>query len=223
MFSFTCSELRISSGTTCHSGTLARMELDVVDKSTERNFRERKSVPHLRSNACSGSDDLSYFQSVWRNDVSLFAIFIFYQCDTCAAVRIVLYSEHLCLAVVLVTQEIDDTVHSLMAATDVTHCHFTLIVTTACLLERGKQRFVRGLAGNVIECADYLVSLTGSYRFEFSYCHFLFPLLNISVEIYLVITGKSHISFLKVIHAASQNTGFGKAGLFLSVVVQRID
>ena len=218
MFPFTGSELSECSCTSCHCGTLSRTELDVVDQCTERNIRERKSVADLRCHTCAGLDDLSYFQSVWSDDISLFAIFIFYESDARASVWIVLDSHHFCLAVVIVTTEVDDTVHPLVTASDITDGHLTLVVTAAGLLDRLEQRFIRSLAGNVVKSTDYLIPLTRGYRFEFSYCHCVY-LLDVSIKIYLVLTSKSDICLLVVIHATPENTGLGITGFPLSVIV----
>ena len=46
-------KLSKSTGRTCHSGTLTRTELDVVNDGTNRNLTERKSVADLRSDTAS--------------------------------------------------------------------------------------------------------------------------------------------------------------------------
>ncbi len=222
MLPFTGSELSERTGTACHCGTLSRTELDVVYECTERNIRERKSVADFRRHTCAGLYDLSYFQSVRSDNVSLFAIFIFHECNTRTSVRIVLDSHYFRLAVVLVTTEIDDTVHPLVAAADITDGHLTLVVASACLLDRFKQRFIRGLAGNVVKSTDYLVPLSRGYRFEFSYCHCVY-LLDVSVKINLVLTSKSDVCLLVVIHATPEHTGLGITGFPLSVIVGSID
>ena len=49
------------------------------------------------------------------------------------------------------------------------------------------------------------------------------PSLNISVEIDLVITGKSDISLLEVICAAAKHPGLAVTGLLLAVIVDSVD
>ena len=56
-----------------------------------------------------------------------------------ATVWIIFYSKNCCLACILSTMEVDNTIHSLVTATDVAHCHLTCIVTTACTPKRFKQ------------------------------------------------------------------------------------
>ncbi len=218
MFPFAGCELRECSCAACHSRTLPRTELDVVDQCTERNIRERKSVADFRSDACAGLYDLSYFQSVRSDDISLFTIFVFHERYTRTSVRIVLDCQNFCLAVVLVTTEVNDTVHPLVATTDITDGHLTLVVASACLLDRLEQRFIRGLAGNVVKSTDYLVPLTRGYRFEFSYCHCVY-LLDVSVKINLVFTCKSDICLLEVVRATPEDTGLGITGFSLTVIV----
>ena len=106
---------------------------------TYRNFTQREAVADLRSDAAAGSDYLTNLESLRGDDISLLAILILYKGDTCAAVRIVLDGENGCRAGILVTTEVDDTVHSLVTATDVTYGHLTGVVASACALERLQQ------------------------------------------------------------------------------------
>ena len=171
MVALTCGELCISTCRTCHCTALSRTQLDVVYECTYRNFPKRKSVADLRSDARAGFENLTYLQSVRSDDVSLLPVLVLNERDTCAAVRVILYCQYCCFAIVLCTVEIDDTVHSLVSATDVTHGHLTGVVASARFLERLKQCLVRLLGGNVVKSADNHSPGSRSYRFEFSCCH----------------------------------------------------
>ena len=133
---FAGSELCRSTGGAGHCSTLTRAELDVVYEGTNRNFGEREAVTNLRSDAATGSDNLSNLDAVRSDDVFLYSVFVLYESDACATVRIILDGPDGCGALVLGTEEVDDAVHSLVTATDVTHGHLTGVVTTAGALER---------------------------------------------------------------------------------------
>ena len=144
-----------------------------MNECTERNFRKRQSVAEFRSNARTGSYGLSYLKSVWSYDVPLLAVLVYDKCYACAAVRIILDGLYLGGIIVLVTTEVDYTIHPLVATADIAHGHLTLIVTSAGLAKRLQQGFLRDSAGYIIKSTDNFISLTGSDRFEFSYCHCL--------------------------------------------------
>ena len=220
---FAGSELCGSTGGAGHRSTLTRAELDVVNEGTYRNFGEREAVTDLRSDSASRSDNLADLDAVRSDDVLLDSVFVLYESDACAAVRIILDGLDRCGALVLGTEEVDDAVHPLVTATDVTHCHLAGVVAAASALKRFQKGLVRLLGSDLSKCADDLVTLTGSYRFEFSYCHFLSLLLYVGIEINLIFTCKRDISLLEVIHTAGEKACLGVAALPLSVIVDCID
>ena len=171
MAAFACNQLSVASGAACHSGTLARDELDVVNVGSKRNLSKRKSVTNLRGNSAAGSDYLSDLDTLRGDNVTFLSVLINYECDSCTAVRIVFYCLYGSGVLVLVPEEVYDTVHLLVSATNIAHGHVTLVVTSATALARLQKALLRSEAGNIVECADYLVSLTGCYRFEFTYSH----------------------------------------------------
>ncbi len=168
---FTGGQLSERTGGTCHGGTLTGTELDVVDERTNRNFRERERVAQLRSDTATGSDNLTDLDAGRGDDVLLDAIFILDQGDAGAAVRIVLDGQNLGGAVVLRAEEVNDTVHFLVTATDITHGHLTRVITAAGPLKRLKKGLVRLLAGDLVKSADRHVPRTRGSGFEFTNCH----------------------------------------------------
>jgi hypothetical protein len=172
---FAGSELCRCTGGAGHCGALTGTELDVVNEGTYRNLGEREAVADLGSYAAARSDNLTNLDAVRSDDVFLDSVLVLDESDACAAVRIILDGLYRCGAFVLGTEEVDDAVHSLVTATDVTHCHLAGVVAAASALEGFEKSLVRLLGSDLSECADDLVPLTGSYRFEFSYCHNSYP------------------------------------------------
>jgi hypothetical protein len=110
-----------------------------VNHGTDRNLIEREAVADLGSDTATGLDLLAYLKALRSDDIPLLSIGILNKSDTSAAVRIVLDGKNLCRLVVFVTKEIDDTVHLLVSATDITHGHLTSVVASASPLKRLKQ------------------------------------------------------------------------------------
>ena len=172
---FTRGELGVSTRGTGHCRTLSRAELDGVYVGSNWNFAERKSVAYLRSDAGAGLYDLADLDALRGDDIPFLAVRILYQSDAGAAVRIILDSLYGSLDIVLVAQEIVDTVHSLVTAADIAHCHLAGVVASAGSLERNEKRFLRLFGGNLVKSADGHLPCTRSTRFEFSDCHDLLP------------------------------------------------
>ncbi len=132
-------ELCGSTGAAGHSGTLAGTELDVVYKGTNGDFTQGKAVADLGSDAAAGGDNLSYLDAVGSDDIPLLAVLILDEGDAGAAVRIILDGQNGCGALILVAEEVDDTVHPLVAAADVANGHLAGVVAATRALERLKQ------------------------------------------------------------------------------------
>ena len=134
-----CCELCAGTGAACHCGTLAGTELDIVYKGTDGNFTQREAVADLGSDTAAGGDNLTYLDTVGSDDITLLAILILYEGDAGAAVGVVLDGENGCSAFVLVAEEVDDTVHLLVAAAKVADGHLAGVVAATRALEGLKQ------------------------------------------------------------------------------------
>ena len=106
-----------------------------MHEGTDRNFSERQAVADLRSDAAAGSNHLTDLESVRSDDVSLLSVFVLHEGDAGAAVRIILDGLNGRGALVLGAAEVDDAVHTLVTATEVTHGHLTGVVASARALE----------------------------------------------------------------------------------------
>ena len=132
-------ELGAGAGAACHCGTLAGTELDVVHEGTDGDFTQRQAVADLGSDTAAGGHDLADLDSVGSDDITLLAILILDQGDAGAAVRIILDGHNGCGALVFVAEEVDDAVHPLVAAADVTYGHLTGVVAAAGALKGFEQ------------------------------------------------------------------------------------
>ena len=54
---------------------------------------------------------------------------------------------------------------------EVAHRHLALVVAAAGSAERTEEALLRGRAGDLVECADRLITGTGRNRFELTNCH----------------------------------------------------
>ncbi len=163
--------MSIRAGRTGDRGALTGVEFDIVDDRTERNIAQKERIAHFRSSACAAHHGLAHLETVRCDDVAFLTVGIYQECDTCSTIGVVLDRFHSSRHSVLGTFEIHETVHLLVTAADVTYGHLTAVVTSARAFLGAEQRFLRRALRDFVERADYLVSRTCGYRFEFSYCH----------------------------------------------------
>lgn len=142
VFVFLTKDLGRSTSCTADLSALARFKFDIVDSDTFRNVGKLHAVADGDFAGLSVSDGHADSQALRADDVSLLAMSIDDQGDTAVSVRVIFdgLDDRGGFAVSL---EVDDTVHPLVATTDVTAGDVALIVSAASLLERLHQRFFR--------------------------------------------------------------------------------
>lgn len=118
-----------------------------------------------------GRNDLTDLQAVRSKDIALLAVGIGNQGNTGRTVRVVLDGLDRSAHVVLISLEVDDTVHFLVTASDVADGHLAAVVAAARAFQRGKQRLLRCRRSNIVEGADHFVTGTRGHGFELLYCH----------------------------------------------------
>jgi hypothetical protein len=123
--------------------TVARDELDVVDRGAERHGAEWHGVARFRSDVGTGDDGGSDFQAEWGEDVGLLAVLILDEGDAAGAVRIVFDADDGGWCIVLAALEVDQTVVALVATADVTAGDAAGVVTATAALERGEKALLR--------------------------------------------------------------------------------
>src|SRR5690606_27511680 len=127
---FLVGELCSAACAACKLSTLAGLHLDVVYVSTERHVLHRKGVTDFRSHIQAADNLCANLQSLRSDDVSLFSISIFDQCDECCTVRIVLDRHHSSFYIEFIALEVDDTVFLFVTTTTIPHGKVTRRVTT---------------------------------------------------------------------------------------------
>lgn len=140
---FLCHHLRGSTGGADHLATLLRLEFNVVNQSTKRDVSQFKAVSW--EDVCTfTADDLHAInQALWSQDVSLFAIAVFQQCDSAGSIRIVFDTDHGCFKRIFLSLKVDDSVASLVTASLVKARSATLVVATATLWQCNGQALFR--------------------------------------------------------------------------------
>ena len=101
-----------------------------MDNRTEGDLAQVKGVAHVGLDALAGEDFLADLQAGRRDDVALLAVLVEHKGDAGGTVRVVFDGLHNARDTILVALEVDDSVHSLMAAASVADSHFTTGVTT---------------------------------------------------------------------------------------------
>ena len=96
-----------------------------------------------------------------------------------------------------------------MTAANIAHGHLTCIVSTAGRTFTVNERLLWYGCSNLLERTNNLVSLTRCYRFEFTYCHFLFS--NIAVKINCIALFKSNDRLLICVLLSSYKSGLSIA------------
>ena len=96
-----------------------------MDNRTEGDLAQIKRIAHVRLNTLTGEDLLTDLQAGGGDDVTLLTILVEYKGDAGGTVGIVFNSLHNARDTILVALEVNDSVHSLMAAATVADSHFT--------------------------------------------------------------------------------------------------
>ena len=148
---FAGGELCIGAGGTGHCSTLAGTKLDSVNERTHGDVCKGQAVAQVRGGGGAVLHGLADGQSVRGDDVALAAVLVFDEGDAGAAVRIVFDGEYGCLLAVAVAEEVDETIHPLVAAAAVTHCHLAGIVAAASGLKGFEELFVGLLCGDFLK------------------------------------------------------------------------
>jgi len=160
-------ELGVGTGATHHLGTLARTELDVVDKGTEGDFGEGQRVAHFGGGTCTGHNGLTDFQTLGAEDVTLLTVGVVHQRDTRSAVGVILDGLDSGGDTVLVALEVDDAVQLLVATAHIAHGHLTLVVAATRFAVAKHQTLFRLVGRDIIVGDDEFVTLSGGCRFNF--------------------------------------------------------
>lgn len=126
---------------------LTVVQLDAVDKGTNRDVCQRQSVAGFDVGVSAVSDDVANLQSIGSEDVSLLAIFELDQCDECAAVGIVFDGQNGSVHANFIAFEVDNAVFGSVSAAMMTNGDAAIVVTAGGLFHGLEKALLRSYLG----------------------------------------------------------------------------
>ena len=162
-------------GRTNHLATLAGLDLNVVDQSTERDVGDGQAVAGLDVGVGAGHNSVADLQVERRQDVALFTIGINEQRDERGAVRIVLDRSNAGGDVVLVALEVDDTILTAVAAALMANGDLTAEIAARVILNRSQQGLFRSLLGQLLKGQNRRKAPRGGSRLINANTHEIYP------------------------------------------------
>src|SRR5690606_7793024 len=129
----TTDQLSVCTSRTGNLTALARLHLDVMHDRTDRHRRKRHSVARLHVDALASHNLVTDSQTLRSQDIGQLTIIVLDQRDESGAVRVVLKTLNRCRNVELATLEVDQTIRTLVAATNEASRNTTVVVAAALL------------------------------------------------------------------------------------------
>src|SRR5579859_2045914 len=165
------------SGAAHQLAAAAERELDVVDRRTDRDVRQRDGVadPHRRVDPT--LDRVPHLQAQRRQDVALLTVLVVDQRDPGAAVGVVLDRRDLARHAVLVALEVDLAVELAIAAALVPRRDPALVVAAGVRRDRLHERLLGRVGRDLLEPGDRHEPAARAGRLELSNRH-LYTLPN---------------------------------------------
>ena len=128
---FTSNQLHGCTSTASNLCAFTRLQLDRVDRATDRNVTQRQGVTRLDRRLGTGYDLIASAHTLGCDDVATLAVSIFQQSDVRSTVRIVFDTLNGGWNAILVATKIDQTVMLLVTAPAMTRGDTAIIVTRA--------------------------------------------------------------------------------------------
>ena len=179
VIAFLCHELSGSTSTTNQLGTLANLQLYVMNSRTNGDVLQRQGITNLDIGIRAGYNFIADFQTVRSEDVTLFTINVVEESDTSAAVRVIFDGSDASRDTILVALEVDYTIQTLVAAALMANGQFALLVAAAFFHQALSQGFFRFACRNFVEGSDGHETATCRVRFKTLYCHLNFLLARV--------------------------------------------
>ena len=117
IIAFLSHELSRSTSTADELCALADLELDVVDRRTNRDVLQRKSITDFDISVRAGNNFVTNLETIRCEDVALLTVHVVEESDACAAVRVVLDGSDASRDTVFRAFEVAPAIKTLMAAT----------------------------------------------------------------------------------------------------------
>jgi hypothetical protein len=156
---FQCSKRRLLPGTARDLAATARSQFDVMNIRAQRNGAKRQRIPQIRRNIIPSINGRSNLKSIWREDVTQFAIGVFDESNARRAIRVVFNPNHFRRDTVLTAFKIDFAILVFVTAADMSRCQPTTVVATAAPFLRLKKTLFGAPLGNFIERRQRLETL----------------------------------------------------------------
>src|SRR5262245_4114787 len=148
-----------------------RPQLHVVEQRAERDVLQRQRIPRQDVGVLTGDDRVADLQAEGLQDVTLLAVGVGQERDPSRPVRVVLDRRHRRRNVALVALEVDDPVHSFVAAAAPPRRQMPRVVSAAGAVHRLDERLVGFLRRDLVERLDGLKPLTGRRGIELADRH----------------------------------------------------
>ena len=172
ILAFLAEDLGSRSGSTADLAALAGFEFDVVDNDTFGDVGKLHAVSDSDFASLAIGDFLSDLEALGADDVSLLALLVDDEGDAAVPVGVVLDGLDDAFALAG-PAEVDETVHLLVAAADVTAGDVALGISSAGLLQGDEQSFFRSLLREIVGGESGEMSHTRSNRVILLDCHFI--------------------------------------------------
>ncbi len=125
--------------TPTQDATTTSLQLNIMNRRTERNISQRQRIPNRRRCCSTGHNRCACRQAIRSDNVSLLAVHVVQQSNPGTPIRVILNGRNTGRNAVFITKEIDNSISPLMTATPVPHSNATLIISATGLHQRAKQ------------------------------------------------------------------------------------
>src|SRR5262245_2922095 len=150
---------------------LPDLELHVVDRRAEGDFRQGHRIPAADVGARARHNAVAYCETLRVQDVALLAVGVDHERDPRAPIGIVFDLRHPRRNAELVAFEVDPAIHLLVRAALVASGHVAEVVAPTRPILGLDQRLLRRLPGDLVEAGDRTEASCGCHRPELSDAH----------------------------------------------------
>src|SRR5438034_4556151 len=147
-------EGRRAPGSANHLSAAPRKNLNVVNRQTDRNIFERKTIAGFRWGSRSAYDFCANRQAIGSNDVTFLSVFIFQQSEASGPARIIFDRGDFSFHPMLVAFEIDQPNFLLVSAADSAAGNATVAVAPTGFLANLDEVLFRFTLGNLVKGRD---------------------------------------------------------------------
>src|SRR6476659_9953152 len=189
-------ELRGGAGRADELPAPPALQLQVVDRRSERDAAQRQGVARDDVRGRTRHDLRADLEPVGRQDVALFPVGVVEQRDPGGTIGVVLDRSDPGRHAHLVPAEVDDPVEAIVASGHVSRGHAALAVAASGRTQADRQRLLGARGGDLVERHPGLEAAAGRRRIEFLERHRLHPFEELDR---LLTRGEADVSLLPVL------------------------